>query len=165
MKDDYRKFYGTFAGFGCHGVDTAKETNYCEIDNQVVDKYGIPVLRFNYHWGSDEIKQAKHMNETTLSVFKEMNGIPLLAPAGDSNNWGLSNPGKGIHEVGTVRMGDDAKKSAVNSYGQSHDCENLFVTDGSVFTQQAEKNPTWTILALSMRTAEYILHQKKNQTI
>ena len=165
LKDDYRKFYGTFAGFGCHGVDTAKETNYCEIDNQVVDKYGIPVLRFNYHWGSDEIKQAKHMNETTLSVFKEMNGIPLLAPAGDSNNWGLSNPGKGIHEVGTVRMGDDAKKSAVNSYGQSHDCENLFVTDGSVFTQQAEKNPTWTILALSMRTAEYILHQKKNQTI
>jgi len=165
LKDDYRKFYGTFAGFGCHGVDVAKETNYCEIDNSVVDKYGIPVLRFNYQWGSDEIKQAKHMQETTQAVFKQMAGIPLLPPANDANNWGLANPGKGIHEVGTVRMGNDAKRSAVNKYGQSHDCKNLFVTDGSVFTQQSEKNPTWTILALSMRTAEYILDQKKKQNI
>jgi len=165
LKDDYRKFYGTFAAVGCHGVDVAKETNYCEIDNSVVDKYGIPVLRFNYQWGSDEIKQAKHMNETVQAVAKEMGGIPLLPPASDANNWGLANPGKGIHEVGTVRMDDDAKRSAVNKYGQSHDCKNLFVTDGSVFTQQAEKNPTWTILALSMRTAEYILDQKKKQNI
>jgi len=165
LKDDYRKFYGTFAGFGCHGVDVAKETNYCEIDNSVVDKYGIPVLRFNYQWGKDEIKQARHMNETMQAVFKQMGGIPLLPPASDANNWGLSNPGKGIHEVGTARMGDDAKRSAVNKYGQSHDCKNLFVTDGSVFTQQSEKNPTWTILALSMRTAEYILDEKKKQNI
>jgi len=165
LKDDYRKFYGTFAGVGCHGVDVAKETNYCEIDNRVIDKYGIPVLRFNYQWGSDELKQAKHMNETVQALFKQMGGIPLLSPVSDANNWGLANPGKGIHEVGTVRMSDDLKKSAVNSYGQSHDCKNLFVTDGSVFTQQAEKNPTWTILALSMRSAEYILDQKKKQNI
>ncbi len=165
LKDDYRKFYGTFAGFGCHGVDVAKETNYCEIDNSVVDRYGIPVLRFNYQWGSDEIKQAKHMAETTQAVLKQMGGIPLLPPVNDANNWGLANPGKGIHEVGTARMGDDPGTSAVNKYGQSHDCRNLFVTDGSVFTQQSEKNPTWTILALSMRTAEYILDQRKKQNI
>ena len=165
LKDDYRKFYGTIAGLGCHGTDVAKETNYCEIDNNVMDKYGIPVLRFNYQWGGDEIKQAKHMHETTQSILKQLGGIPLIAPASEANNWGLSNPGKGIHEVGTVRMGDGAKKSAVNKYGQSHDCKNLFVTDGSVFTQQSEKNPTWTILALSMRIAEYIIEQKKKQNI
>jgi choline dehydrogenase-like flavoprotein len=94
-----------------------------------------------------------------------MKGIPLMAPVSEANKWGLGNPGKGIHEVGTVRMGDDIKKSAVNKYGQSHDCNNLFVTDGAVFTQQSEKNPTWTILALSMRTAEYILDQKKKQNM
>ena len=165
LKDDYRKFYGTFAGVGCHGTDVAKETNYCEIDNSVVDKYGIPVLRFHYEWGDDEIKQAKHMHETTQAIVKAMNGIPLIAPASADNNWGLANPGKGIHEVGTVRMGDDVKKSVVNKFGQSHDCKNLFVTDGSVFTQQSEKNPTWTILALSMRAAEYILDQKHKQNI
>ncbi len=161
LKDDYRHFYGTMAGVGCHGTDIAKETNYCEIDPSVVDKYGIPVLRFNYQWGSDEIKQAKHMNETTQAIIKAMGGIPLVGPASAENNYGLANPGKGIHEVGTVRMGSDAHKSSVNSFGQSHDCENLFVTDGATFTQQSEKNPTWTILALSMRTAEYIIDQKK----
>ena len=165
LKEDYRRFYGTMAGFGCHGTDVAKETNYCEIDNTVVDKYGIPVLRFHYQWGEDEIRQAKHMHETTQTIIKAMNGIPLIAPASQENNWGLANPGKGIHEVGTVRMGNNEKLSAVNKWGQSHDCKNLFVTDGSVFTQQSEKNPTWTILALSMRTAEYIVDQKKKQNI
>jgi choline dehydrogenase-like flavoprotein len=165
LKDDYRRFYGTFAGVGCHGTDVAKETNYCEIDNSVVDKYGIPVLRFHYEWGSDEIKQAKHMTETVGAIIKSLNAIPLIPPSGPENNWGLSNPGKGIHEVGTVRMGDDPKKSALNKWGQAHDCKNLFVTDGSMFVQQSEKNPTWTILALAMRTAEYILEQKQKQNI
>jgi len=62
-------------------------------------------------------------------------------------------------------MGDDPKRSVLNKWGQAHDCKNLFVTDGSVFVQQSEKNPTWTILALSMRTAEYILEQKQKQNI
>jgi choline dehydrogenase-like flavoprotein len=165
LKEDYRRFYGTLAGIGCHGTDIAKEDNYCEIDNSVLDKYGIPVLRFNYKWGSDEIRQAKHMQETTQSIIKAMGAIPLVQPAGPENNYGLANPGKGIHEVGTVRMGGDAKRSALNKWGQAHDCENLFVVDGSVFVQQSEKNPTWTILALSMRTAEYIMDQKKKQNL
>jgi choline dehydrogenase-like flavoprotein len=49
--------------------------------------------------------------------------------------------------------------------GLENDCKNLFVTDGSVFTQQSEKNPTWTILALSMRTAEYLIDQRKKQNL
>jgi choline dehydrogenase-like flavoprotein len=165
LKDDYRRFYGTLAGVGCHGTAIAREDNYCEIDPGMVDKYGIPVLRFRYKWKDEEIKQAKHMQETVQAIVKGMGGIPLGQPAGAESNYGLDKPGKGIHEVGTVRMGDDAKKSALNKWGQSHDCKNLFVTDGSVFVQQSEKNPTWTILALSMRTAEYILDQKQKQNI
>lgn len=165
FKDDVRRFYGTMAGVGCHGTDVAKETNYCEIDPNVVDKYGVPVLRFNYKWGDDEIKQAKHMSETTAAIAHAMGGIPLIAPATPENNFGLANPGKGIHEVGTVRMGDDRAKAPLNRWGQTHECDNLFVVDGATFTQQSEKNPTWTILALSMRTAEYILDQKKKQNL
>jgi choline dehydrogenase-like flavoprotein len=165
LKDDYRRFYGTLAAIGCHGTDIAKEDNYCEIDNNVVDKYGIPVLRFNYKWGPEEIKQAKHMQQTVQESIKAMGGIPLVQPAGPENNYGLDKPGKGIHEVGTIRMGDSAQKSSLNKWGQAHDCRNLFVVDGSVFVQQSEKNPTWTILALSMRTAEFILNQKKRQKI
>jgi choline dehydrogenase-like flavoprotein len=165
LKDDYRRFYGTIAGVGCHGTAIAREDNYCEIDPGVVDKYGIPVLRFRYKWQDDEIKQAKHMQETVQAIVKGMNGIPLGQPAGPERNYGLDKPGKGIHETGTVRMGDDAKRSALNKWGQAHDCRNLFVTDGSVFTQQSEKNPTLTILALAMRTCDYILEQKNKQNI
>ncbi len=109
------------------------------------------------------INQAKHMQETFGRILKLMGGIPLMQPAGPENNYGLDKPGKGIHEVGTVSMGDDPKTSALNKWGQAHDCKNLFVTDGSVFTQQSEKNPTWTILALSMRTAEYMLDSARNR--
>jgi choline dehydrogenase-like flavoprotein len=165
LKNDYRRFYGTMAGFGCHGASTAREDNYCEIDPTVVDKYGIPVLRFRYKWSQDDVNQAKHMQETIKDVLHAMGGIPLGQPAGPETNYGLDKPGKGIHEVGTVRMGDDAKRAPLNKWGQAYDCKNLFVTDGSVFTQQSEKNPTWTILALSMRTAEYLIDQRKKQNV
>jgi choline dehydrogenase-like flavoprotein len=165
LKNDYRRFYGTMAGVGCHGVSTAREDNYCEIDPLVVDKYGIPVLKFRYKWNSDEINQAKHMVQTGQAIVKEMGAISLVPRAGPETNYGLDKPGKGIHEVGTVRMGDDPKKAPLSKWGQAHDCKNLFVTDGSVFTQQSEKNPTWTILALSMRTAEYLIDQRKKQNV
>jgi choline dehydrogenase-like flavoprotein len=51
--------------------------------------------------------------------------------------------------------------SALNSHCQAHDCKNLFVTDGAPFVSQADKNPTWTILALSWRTSDYIARQRK----
>ena len=105
------------------------------------------------------------MQDTFSEILHNMGAIVTSKVQGPETNYGLEAPGRIIHEVGTVRMGDEAKRSAVNKYGQSHDCKNLFVTDGSVFTQQSEKNPTWTILALSMRTAEYILDQKKKQNI
>jgi choline dehydrogenase-like flavoprotein len=62
-------------------------------------------------------------------------------------------------------MGNDTKKSALNKFNQAHDCKNLFVVDGGAFVSQADKNPTWTILALSMRASEYIIHELKKQNI
>jgi len=165
LKDDYRRFYGTGVGMAGRGTAIAREDNYCEIDPNVVDKYGIPVLRFHYKWAKEEILQAKHMQETFLSIMKEMGGIVTSKIQGPETNYGLEAPGKIIHEVGTIRMGDDPKKSALNKYCQAHDCKNLFVVDAGPFVQQGDKNATWTILALSMRTAEYILAQSKKQNI
>ena len=165
LKNDYRRFYGSLAGVGCHGASTAREDNYCEIDPSILDKFGIPVLRFHYKWNQDDINQARHMQETSQAIVKAMGGISLIQPASADTNYGLDKPGKGIHEVGTVRMSDDAKKAPLNKWGQAYDCKNLFVTDGSVFTQQSEKNPTWTILALAMRTAEYLISQSRKKNI
>lgn len=165
LKADYRRFFGTGIGMAGRGMAIARKSNYCEIDPQVVDKYGIPVLRFHYKWSDWEIKQAKHMQETFASIFHAMGAVITSKAKGKEDNYGLSAPGYIIHEVGTVRMGDDPKTSALNKWCQAHDCKNLFVTDGGPFVQQGNKNPTWTILALSMRTAEYILDQKQKMNI
>ena len=164
LKDDYRRFYGTQFGMSGRGVGMARIENYCEIDPNTVDKYGIPVLRFHYKWHNDEINQARHMQETFSRIIHEMGAIQL-SEHGPGNMWGLAAPGRIIHEVGTARMGDDAKKSVLNKWCQAHDCKNLFVVDGASHVQQSDKNATWTILALSMRTAEYIVEQRKMQNI
>jgi choline dehydrogenase-like flavoprotein len=129
-----------------------------------VDKYGIPVLRFHYKWSDYEIKQARHMQDTFQHIMHEMGAI-ASPPKGPDTNFGLDAPGKIIHETGTVRMGDDPKTAALNKYCQAHDCKNLFVVDGGPFVQQGDKNATWTILALSMRTAEYILAQRNKLNV
>ena len=165
LKDDYRRFYGASVGMAGRGTAIARASNYCEIDPDVVDKFGIPVLRFNYKWAPEEVKQAKHMQDTFQEMFHAMGGIVTSKIHGPDDDYGLEVPGKIIHEVGTVRMGDDPKTSALNKYCQAHDCPNLFVVDAAPFVQQGDKNATWTILAMSMRTAEYILAQKKKLNI
>lgn len=165
LKDDYRYFYGSGFGMAGRGEAIAREDNYCEIDPNTVDKYGIPVLRFHYKWSDHEVKQAKHMKETFEEIIHNSRGIVTWGKSGPEDNYGLEAPGRIIHEVGTVRMGSDPKKSALNKFNQAHDCKNLFVVDGGAFVSQADKNPTWTILALSMRTSEYIIDELKKQTI
>ncbi len=165
LKDDYRRFYGTTFGMAGRGTAIARKENYCEIDPNVVDKFGIPVLRFNYTWSNEEINQAKHMIDTFQSIMHGMGAVITSKIQGPETNYGLEAPGRIIHEVGTIRMGDDPKTSALNKWCQVHDCKNLFVVDAAPFVQQGDKNATWTILALSMRTAEYILDQRKKQNI
>ncbi|WP_426583362.1 GMC family oxidoreductase [Mucilaginibacter sp. R-33] len=165
LKDDYRRFYGTQFGMAGRGTAIARYDNYCEIDPNVVDKYGIPVLRFHYKWAPEEIKQAKHMQETFQEIMHNMGGAIYGPPQGPETNYGLEAPGKIIHEVGTIRMGNDPKKSALNKWCQAHDCKNLFVVDAAPFVQQGDKNATWTILALSMRTAEYIIQERKKLNV
>lgn len=165
LKDDYRYFYGATFGMSGRGEAIAREDNYCEIDPNVVDKYGIPVLRFHYNWSDYEIKQAKHMKETFAEIIETMGGVVTWGKSSAQENYGLAAPGRIIHEVGTTRMGNDPKKSVLNKFNQAHEVNNLFVVDGGPFVSQADKNPTWTILALSMRASEYIIDELKKQNI
>lgn len=165
LKDDYRYYYGAFFGMAGRGEAVAREDNYAEIDPSVVDKYGIPVLRFNYTWSDHEIKQAKHMKETFAELIHTMGGVVTYGQGTAENNYGIENPGRIIHEVGTTRMGNDPRKSVVNKHNQAHECKNLFIVDGGPFVSQADKNPTWTILALAMRASEYMMEEMKKQNI
>jgi choline dehydrogenase-like flavoprotein len=166
LKEDYRYFFGAHVGMAGRGEAVATADNYCEIDPSVVDKYGIPVLRFHTKYSDYEIKQAKHMKETFSEILHSMGAV--ITWGGDdtaANNYGLHAPGNIIHEAGTVRMGNNPKTSPLNKYAQAYDCKNLFNVDGGMFVSQGDKNITWTILALSMRTSEYIVDQLKKNNI
>jgi choline dehydrogenase-like flavoprotein len=166
LKEDYRYFFGSHVGMAGRGEAIAREDSYCEIDPTVVDKYGIPVLRFNTTYTSYEINQAKHMKETFKEILHAMGAVVTWGgDDGPHNNYGLHAPGNIIHEAGTVRMGNDAKRAPLNKYSQAHDCKNVFCVDGGPFVSQADKNITWTILALSMRTSEYIVDEMKKRNI
>ena len=64
LKDDYRRLYGSIVGFSGRGEMVPNKDSYCELDPQVVDRWGIPVLRFHWKWSDYELNQARHMNET-----------------------------------------------------------------------------------------------------
>ena len=165
LKDDYRRFYGATVNFAGRGEMIPNEDSYCEIDPTVVDRWGIPVLRFHWKWPDHELKQVKHMQETFRAIIDEMGGTPLSPMPTAEQQYDIAPGGRIIHEVGCVRMGNDSKTSVLNSNCQSHDCRNLFVTDGGPFVTNPDKNVTWTILALAMRTSEYIAEQRKAGTI
>jgi choline dehydrogenase-like flavoprotein len=166
LKEDVRFFFGAGVGMAGRGEAMALESNYCEIDPNVVDKFGIPVLRFNVKYSSYEINQAKHMKETFREIMHQMGAVITWGDdATAENNYGLESPGKIIHEAGTARMGSDPKRSALNKWSQANDCKNLFVVDGAQFVSQADKNITWTILALSMRASEHIIEELKKNNI
>jgi choline dehydrogenase-like flavoprotein len=165
LKKDIRRYYGTSIGMSGRGESIPQVTNYCEVDPNVVDKYGIPVLRFNYQWTEHEIKQAKHMQDTFEEILTNAGAVLLGNKPGPETQYGLAAPGRIIHEVGTTRMGDNPATSVLNSNCQAHDCDNLFVVDAGPFVSQADKNPTWTILALSWRTSDYIISELKKKNI
>ena len=95
LKEDYRYFYGAGVGMAGRGEAIPLEANFCEIDPNVVDKYGIPVLRFNVKWSDYEIKQAKHMKETFKEIMHNMGAVITWGDNDDEkNNMGLQSPGR-----------------------------------------------------------------------
>jgi choline dehydrogenase-like flavoprotein len=101
------------------------------------------------------------MQETFRAIIAEMGGEVWSPMPTREQGYGIANGGAIIHELGGARMGATERDSALNSNCQAWDCDNLFVADGAPFVSQADKNPTWTIMALSMRTSAYITQQRR----
>ena len=166
MLDEMNRYYGASIGMAMRGESVARYDNYCEIDpSGRVDEWGIPILRFNYKWSDYEYNQAKHAQETLRGIMDQM-GAELVTPMrGPEQEYGLLAPGEIIHEVGTARMGDDPKTSATDKWGKLHESPNVFISDAATFASQADKNPTWTILALAWRQGEHIVEELKKMNI
>jgi choline dehydrogenase-like flavoprotein len=156
--------YGTHVGFSGRGEMIPNDDTYCEIDPNVVDRWGIPVLRFHFKWSDAELKQVDHMEQTFTALIETMGGRVTGrrgAPAAEK----ISAGGEIIHEVGAARMGDDPVRSVVNQYSQAHDVKNLFLADAAPFVSNPDKNPTLTICALAWRMAEYMAEEMRKGNV
>jgi choline dehydrogenase-like flavoprotein len=160
-KEAARRYYGSFMYFDGRGEMIPNEDSYCEIDPNVVDQWGIPVLRFNWKFSEHETGQAAHMVKTFAEIIGAMGGKVVGGKVETDGAKAIAKGGQIIHEVGTCRMGTDAKTSVLNEACQSWTVKNLWVTDGAPFVSNADKNPTLTILALAWRTSDKLLEELK----
>jgi choline dehydrogenase-like flavoprotein len=146
----------TTLGFAGFGECLPYFENYVEIDPGVVDVYGIPVLKIHMAWGENEKKMIPDMAASAVQMM-EAAGAKNIEPYTVLDRV----PGYGIHEMGVARMGSDPRKSVLNQFQQSHDVKNLFVMDGAGFTSGACQNPTLTIMALAVRSTDYLMGELK----
>jgi len=165
VKQMAREEYGAGVGFAGRGEMIPNDMSYCEIDPDVVDQWGIPVLKFHFQWTDYEWKQARHMEKTFAEIIDTMGGKLRGLRNAEREADGISVPGSIIHEVGTARMGDSAKTSVLNKYCQAWDAKNLFVVDGASFVTNPDKNPTMTISAFAWRAAEYLVEEAKKGNV
>ncbi len=166
LKQRCKQNYGAFIHLSGRGEMISNPDTYCEIDPSAVDEWGIPVLRFHFKWGDNEIKMARDMQQTFRAIVESVGGTYLThSEATGDFPYGIKVGGEIIHESGVVRMGNDPKTSALNSFCQAHDVKNLFVTDAACFVTDPDKNPTISILALSWRASEYLLDEAKKGNI
>jgi choline dehydrogenase-like flavoprotein len=135
--------------------------NFVEIDpSGQVDAFGIPILKVNMSWGDNERKMIPDMAVSAAEMM-EAAGAKNIEPYAHLDRV----PGFGIHELGVARMGSNPKTSVLNQFQQAHDVKNLFVMDGAGFTSGACQNPTLTIMALTVRSSDYLMGELKRGNI
>ncbi|CAM3776330.1 MULTISPECIES: GMC family oxidoreductase [Pseudoalteromonas] len=159
LKQQIRDAYGSYVGFALRGEMLPNKDTYMEIDENVKDKWGIPVSKFHFKWSDRELKQIEHGLKTAKQILENMGAtVGELPPAEKA----ISKGGEIIHEVGTTRMGSSKQDSVTNQWGQTWDCNNLFVMDAGVFASNPHKNCTLTIMTLAMRNSTWLAQQIDN---
>ncbi|HVV53859.1 MAG TPA: GMC family oxidoreductase, partial [Mucilaginibacter sp.] len=146
-------------GIGGFGETLPYHENRAYLDKDKKDYWGLPVLAIDATCKDNELKMRKDMAEDA----KEM-----LEQAGVKNVHTFdSEPvlGRGIHEMGTARMGRDPKTSVLNEWNQVWDAKNVFVTDGACMASTACQNPSLTYMALSARAANHAVEELKKGNI
>ncbi|MBC7886025.1 MAG: GMC family oxidoreductase [Saprospiraceae bacterium] len=129
--------------------------NKVTLNKDLKDIYGLPTLNMDAEWKANEYDMRKDMTADAAEML-ESAGLKDVKTY-DSG----CNPGLGIHEMGTARMGRDPKTSVLNKWNQIHAVKNVFVTDGSFMTSAACVNPSLTYMAFTARAANYAVEELK----
>jgi choline dehydrogenase-like flavoprotein len=141
--------YDYTAGLWIVGEDMPSETNRVELNSTVTDQYGLPVPNVHFDDHRNDVAMRDHGYQQSEMLYQASGSV-----------WSTRTPPyPSTHNMGTARMSERPETGVCNSFGQTHDVKNLFITDGSAFTTSAAANPTLTIVALAIRQAAYIRHQ------
>ncbi len=134
--------------------------NRITLNKKVTDVFGIPVLHIDVGWGENEKAMIRDM-AVSAGEMLEASGAKNVSTFAYEDRI----PGYGIHEMGSARMGSDPKQSVLNQFQQSHDVKNLFVMDAAGFPSGACQNPTLTIMAMAVRSTDYLMDQFKKRNL
>jgi len=133
--------------------------NKITLDKMKKDKWGLPVLSMDAELKENEYKMRK-------DIVEEMKAMLEASGAKNINTWDDGHAiGHGIHEMGSARMGGDAKNSVLNKYNQVWDAPNVFVTDGSFMVSSACQNPSLTYMAFTARAVDHAVAELKKQNL
>ena len=135
--------------------------NHVALDDEVTDQWGIPALRISCSWTENEMAMRKDMQQAAMEML-DAAGAKDIEAYDNFVDQGLgAEPGLGIHEMGTARMGRDPATSILNRHNQIHSVPNVWVTDGACMTSSACQNPSITYMALTARAADYAVEEMK----
>ena len=144
---------------GGFGETLPDSNNRMTLSNQK-DKWGLPVVEFDAGWGENAMKMRVAMMNEAASML-EAAGAKNIRTRNDLTK----NPGIGIHEMGTARMGRDPKTSVLNANNQVWGAKNVFVTDGAAMVSSSCVNPSLTYMALTARAADFAVREMKKQNL
>ena len=146
-------------GMGGFGEVLPYHENKMTLNYDKLDQYGLPTITFDAEFKENE-KKMKEDWKTQAAEMLEAAGCKDISMH-DSN----APIGKGIHEMGTARMGKDPKTSVLNRFNQVHAVSNVFVTDGACMTSAANQNPSLTYMALTARAADHAVKELKKMNL
>jgi choline dehydrogenase-like flavoprotein len=133
--------------------------NKVTLDATIKDKWGLPVLSMDAELKDNELKMRKDMAGEAKAML-EVAGVTQVRTWDNGHHLG-----DGIHEMGSARMGREAKSSVLNGHNQVWDAKNVFVTDGACMTSAACQNPSLTYMALTARAADFAVQELKKGNI
>lgn len=142
-------------GIGGFGEILPYHDNYVTLDKNKKDKWGLNVPAISCELKENELKMRKDMQADAAEMLEAVGVKNVKSWDGDGT------PGRGIHEMGTARMGASPKNSVLNKWNQVWDAPNVFVTDGSFMTSASCVNPSLTYMAFTARAADYAVSELK----
>lgn len=159
FKKQIKRFYGAPVNFLIQAPSLPSDSNYMDIDPDEKDLFGIPLARFHFSWGPNELAMWEHSKSVCREIVENAGG-EIWKMGGEPMP-----PGSSLHETGTCRFGHNPETSVTNSFSQAHDIQNLFVCDAGIFPYATDKTSTLSIMAFALRTSDHIVSRLKDRSI